>query len=459
MRTYVWYGAYAQIHPEKRMWVPPSEFIQDVRLAHSTDQGVPTMTRVVAIDLFCGAGGFTYGLESVGIDVVAGIDVDEACRYPYETNTDAQFLKRDIGGVLDGETDSDAKDLTLDEAKSLFPDDAVTIVAGCAPCQPFSELNNGIVNTDHDKWGLLEAMRRVVEAIEPDIVAMENVPGIADDEIYTANFRNRFIENGDPDYRVTDYIVDCTDYLVPQSRERLVMLASRFGDPELVPSPRTEDDVVTVRRELCSLNLPEIDAGEAAPEFHPLHRAAGLRGDNPDRMRHTREGEDWHDLPDHLKPASEENSSYTAYGRMWWDRPAPTLTTNFFNWGSGRFGHPGYDEDPADSTDRAISLLEGALLQTFPFDYEFVPGGENPQMSTVGRLIGNAVPVRLAKAVGGSVRRHLVEHDVDVAFSERRHQSTKSDEGEIKLVLPPIDDLQFHLRDEPSEPDNAPAMG
>lgn len=292
------------------------------------------MTDVVAIDLFCGAGGLTYGLESVGIDVAAGIDVDEACRYPYENNTDARFLRRDIAGVLDGETESDAEDLTVDEVESLFPDDAVVIVAGCAPCQPFSELNNGIVNADHDNWGLLEAMRRVVDAVEPDIVAMENVPGIADDEIYTENFRAWFIENADPDFQVTDEIVDCTDYLVPQSRERLVMLASRFRDPELVPSPRTEDDVVTVRRKFSDHDLPEIDAGELAPEFHPLHKAAGLRGDNPERMRNTREGEDWHDLPEDLKPASEEESSYTAYGRMWWNRPAPTLTTNFYNWGS-----------------------------------------------------------------------------------------------------------------------------
>lgn len=417
------------------------------------------MTRVVAIDLFCGAGGLTYGFESVGIDVVAGIDVDEACRYPYETNTNARFLRRDIAGVLDAETDSDAEDLTVDEVESLFPDDAITIVAGCAPCQPFSELNNGIDNTDHDKWGLLEAMRRVVDAVEPDIVAMENVPGIAEDEIYTENFRTWFTENANPDYRVTDDIVDCTDYLVPQSRERLVMLASRFGSPELVSPPRTDDDIVTVRRRFSDLDIPEIDAGEAAPEFHPLHVAAGLRGDNPERMRYTREGEDWHDLPEDLKPASEANSSYTAYGRMWWDRPAPTLTTNFFNWGSGRFGHPGHDELPADSTDRAISLLEGALLQTFPFDYEFVPDGEDPQMSTVGRLIGNAVPVRLAKAVGGSIRRHLVELDLDAAFAQRRHQSDQLEDEGTKLVPPPIDDLQFHLHDEPSEHDNAPAMG
>lgn len=417
------------------------------------------MTRVVAIDLFCGAGGLTYGLESVGIDVVAGIDVDEACRYPYEANTDAQFLRRDIAGLLDSETDSDAEDLTTEEVDSLIPDDAVVIIAGCAPCQPFSELNNGIVNTDHDKWGLLEAMRRVVDAVEPDIVAMENVPGIANDEIYTESFRAWFIENAGPDYRVTDDIVDCTEYLVPQSRKRLVMLASRFGNPELVTPPRTDNDIVTVRRRFSDHDLPDLDAGEGAPEFHPLHKAADLRGDNPERMRYTGEGEDWHDLPNDLKPASEADSSYIAYGRMRWDRPAPTLTTNFFNWGSGRFGHPGYDEEPANSTDRAISLLEGALLQTFPIDYEFVPDGDDPQLSTMGRLIGNAVPVRLAKAIGGSIRRHLIELDVDVAFAQRRHQSDRSDDWGTKLVPPPTYNLQFHQLDESSDPDNATVLG
>lgn len=411
------------------------------------------MTDVVAIDLFCGVGGLTYGLESVGISVRTGIDIDGACQYPYEANTDAQFLRRDIAGVLDIATDSDVDDLTVAEVASLLPDDAVTIIAGCAPCQPFSELNNGIANTDHDKWGLLEAMRRVVEAVEPDIVAMENVPGIADDEIYTDNFRAWFTETADPEYRVEDDVVDCTEYRVPQSRQRLVMLASRLGDPELVPPPRTADDVMTVRRTFTASEAPEIAAGEAAPEFHPLHKAADLRGANPERMRHICEGENWHDLPEDLKPASEANSSYIAYGRMWWDRPAPTLTTNFFNWGSGRFGHPGHDEDPAASTDRAISLFEGAILQTFPADYEFVPEDEDPKMVTLGRLIGNAVPVRLAKAIGGSIRRHLVELDVDTEFTPRHCQSEKADD-EMELVPPPTDDLLT----QPCDSDHAPIV-
>jgi DNA (cytosine-5)-methyltransferase 1 len=87
---------------------------------------------------------------------------------------------------------------------------------------------------------------------------------------------------------------------------------------------------------------------------------------------------------------------------MEWDKPAPTITTQFFGFGNGRFGHP--------TQDRAISLREGAILQSFPEDYEFVePGGEYC-MKTIGRLIGNAVPVCLGEAVGKTIRDHLEQY-------------------------------------------------
>lgn len=406
--------------------------------------------RVAAVDLFSGAGGLTYGLERTGIEVVAGFDIDSACEFPYEANTDADFRRRDIGGVLDGGSESDVRDLSTSKVKDLYPDGAVRALVGCAPCQPFSDLNNARDSSDHEKWGLLEAMRRVSEELKPELVAIENVEGLADDEIYTGGFREWFEDH--EEYHVWDGIVDCTNYGVPQSRKRLIMLASKLGEIELIPPTRTGDDVVTVRRTFAEADLPEIDAGEAASEVDPMHKAAGLRGKNPERMRHTREGEDWHDWPDRLKLASQdEDNTYTAYGRMWWDEPAPTLTTQFYNWGSGRFGHPGYEDDPEESIDRAISLREGALLQTFPKDYAFVEEGEDPVNHEMGRLIGNAVPVRVGSAIGGSFHRHLDHLGIDVT-TEGDVAPQRSPPSYDRLVPPEVSEDGSHDQTEATDP-------
>lgn len=397
--------------------------------------------KVVAVDFFCGAGGLTYGLEQTGIDVVAGIDIDSNARYPYEANTNAEFLHRDIGGLLD-ETTSDVDPLELSEVIDIFPEDSITALVGCAPCQPFSELNNGVANSEHEKWGLLEAFLEVCREFEPDIVAIENVEGLSNDEIYKDRFKQWFDDHDQ--YSVWDAIIDCTDYLVPQSRKRLIMLASRLGEIEMIPPTRDHSDIVSVRRAFAEANLPEIGSGESASHIDPLHKAAGLRGKNPERMRHTKEGEDWHDWPDRLKLDSQDkDNSYTAYGRMWWDSPAPTLTTQFYNWGSGRFGHPGYAENLEDSTDRAISLREGALLQTFPPDYRFVEDGDDPVNDVMGQLIGNAVPVRVGNAIGGSIRHHLDGQDIEVEAREFE-QSTSSEADQSmynNLIAPPMTDM------------------
>lgn len=398
------------------------------------------MVDVAAIDVFAGAGGLSYGLQQADIPVVAGVDIDADCAHPFEANVSGDFLQRDVGAVLDDWPDTDVPSLDTAELAAQYPDDedSIRILVGCAPCQPFSDLNNGQGAADPEKWDLLRAMRHVVEKtpVDIDIVAIENVPGAAKADVYTDVFRPWFETNG---YQVWEDVVDCTNYCIPQGRDRFVMLASRLGDIELLDATRDESDIVTVRRAFADHELTDIDAGEWDPECHRLHKAAGLRGDNPDRMRATAEGEDWHDLPDNLKPASEDGSSYVSYGRMWWDEPAPTLTTNFYNWGSGRFGHPGYDDDPDESTDRAISAYEAAILQTFPSGFEFLPPDEEPRLTRLGQLIGNAVPPRLGAVIGGSIRRHLDVQGVDATFAD---SSTSDADGTSaprydELVPPP----------------------
>ncbi|MNC62216.1 putative BsuMI modification methylase subunit YdiO [compost metagenome] len=95
---------------------------------------------------------------------------------------------------------------------------------------------------------------------------------------------------------------------------------------------------------------------------------------------------------------------------MSWNESAPTLTTQFYGFGNGRFGHP--------EQDRAISLREGAILQGFPADYSFVPEGEQIRFGALGRMIGNAVPVTLGKVIGRSILQHLAIQPLEAGTKE-----------------------------------------
>ena len=131
---------------------------------------------VSAVDLFCGAGGLTNGLEQAGISVEAGIDVNSDCRFFYEENNDATFLAHDIGRIAREEPEVIAEHFD-DEAKA-------TLLAGCAPCQPFSPLTHGADSTDHDKYGMLRAFLEIVRHTRPDFVVMENVYEIRNTDVY-----------------------------------------------------------------------------------------------------------------------------------------------------------------------------------------------------------------------------------------------------------------------------------
>ncbi|MBI3192027.1 MAG: DNA cytosine methyltransferase, partial [Pedosphaera parvula] len=125
----------------------------------------PKRTSIAAIDLFCGAGGLTRGLLDAGINVVAGYDIDAACRYPFERNNSPAVFK-----------DESVADLTGSELASLYPDDCWRVLVGCAPCQPFSKYTQGLDAASDEKWGLLYHFGRLVAELKPHVVSMENVP-------------------------------------------------------------------------------------------------------------------------------------------------------------------------------------------------------------------------------------------------------------------------------------------
>ncbi|ABM40221.1 DNA cytosine methyltransferase [Polaromonas naphthalenivorans] len=343
----------------------------------------PKADRIEAIDLFCGAGGLSCGLKKVGVRVVAGIDVDAACQYPYEANhRGAKFLLQDV------------TTLTGADLEALWSPTSVRLLAGCAPCQPFSSYANTKASSENDKWGLLYQFGRLVTETKPDLVTMENVPGLAAQAPFKA-FLHTLKTLG---YSIEYAVLNAADYGAPQQRKRLVLLASLLG-PVQMPAATHPGSAnwVTVRKAVGA--LPAIGDGEASAH-DPLHRAAALSALNQQRVRASRPGGTWRDWPPDLvaechRKASGRHSA-GVYGRMEWDKPAPTMTTLCIGYGNGRFGHP--------QQHRGISLREAAIFQSFPTSYKFVKPGMRVLAKPLARLIGNAVPPKLGEAVGRALQ-------------------------------------------------------
>lgn len=334
------------------------------------------------VDLFCGAGGLTHGLQKQGINVVAGVDVEESCRHPFEFNNAAEFIKEDV-------TKISGKQLN-----DFFKGCDVKVLAGGAPCQPFSTYSQRYDVLSSPRWGLLYQFARLVKETQPDIVAMENVPSVAKHSVFD-DFAASLEGQG---YFVHRSVIDCTKYGLPQTRKRMILLASKLGEVDVVPA--SAGGTSTVRDAIFS--LPRITHGESN-STDPLHVASKLSPINFERIRASRPGGTWRDWPDNLVAECHKKDTGRTYpgvyGRMSWDQPSPTLTTQYYGFGNGRFGHP--------EQDRAISLREGAILQGFPLSYSFVPEDSRIHFKALGKLIGNAVPVTLGEVVGKSINHHL----------------------------------------------------
>ena len=354
--------------------------------ARKTSRATKTIT---AVDLFCGVGGLTHGLNNGGVDVVAGVDVDLACKFAYEANNEAKFLPMDV------------RDLAGEFLQSLWHKGSYTLLAGCAPCQPFSTYSRkGRASRKDSKWSLIAEFARLIREASPDFVTMENVPQLLTHDVF-----GEFMASLKK-YHVWHQILECAEYGVPQTRKRFVLLASRIGAVDLLPSSEFGGSVTNVREAIS--HLPRLEAGESHAN-DALHSACSLSDLNLRRIRASTPGGTWRDwdksllAPCHQKKTGETYPS--VYGRMEWDAPAPTITTQCFGYGNGRFGHP--------EQDRAISLREAAILQTFPETYRFVRDGDPVRFSVLGRLIGNAVPVRLGEVVAKSLLHHVSQFRSD----------------------------------------------
>ncbi len=373
-----------------------------------------SMPSLAAVDLFCGVGGKTHGFIKAGIPVAAGVDIDHTCAFAFEANNaGSKFHCKSVD------------ELTSKEVDAWYPADSIRVLIGCAPCQPFSTYSYryrsgdlGRSNRDQ-RWKLLSSFGGLIRELRPEIVTAENVPQLA---LQCHPIYMKFIEDLKSfGYHVMEKIVKCADYGVPQTRERLVVMASRLGPIGLVPATHSPQQYVTVRDTIG--RLPPISAGGDAPVDDPLHRSCGLSSLNLRRIRATPPGGGWQDWPQSLRLACHRKESGrtfpSVYGRMEWDALAPTITTQCYGLGNGRFGHP--------NQDRAISLREAAMLQTFPLDYRFVESGAPIVFNRIGRHIGNAVPVEFGAAIARSIIEHLQRlawSGVDTRASECMIQSS-----------------------------------
>lgn len=343
--------------------------------------------KISAIDLFCGSGGLTHGLIKANINVVAGFDIEGACKYPYETNNKgARFYQKDVAQV------------SSDELNNLYPEGDIKLLAGCAPCQPFSTYSQGKDLSQDKRWPLLYSFSRLIREVRPELVTMENVPDVTKHKVYHDFVKELELQG----YKVWAQRVFCPDYGLPQMRKRHVLLASRISDISLIPPTHSPIKYKTVSQAIGK--LPPLEAGQTDPK-DPLHIAAGLSKLNLERIQHSKPGGTWKDWPEHLVAdchKKESGKTYSGvYARMREDLPSPTITTQCYGYGNGRFGH--YDTDQ----NRAISLREAAMLQSFPKSYKFIDPQKPFSISAIGKMIGNAVPVKLGNVIAKSFSQHI----------------------------------------------------
>lgn len=347
-------------------------------------------SKSVVVDLFCGIGGLSHGFVKENFNVAAGIDIDVTCKYAFEENNNSRFISKSIS------------DITSSELKSFFGINKIKILVGCAPCQPFSSYTFKDKEKENSKWKLLYEFARLIRETKPEIVSMENVAQLLN--FKKAPVFDDFISDlKKQGYYVSYEVVNCIDYGMPQNRKRLVLLASKFGKIQLIPKTHDLTNYVTVKDVIGKLS--KIVDGEHCKN-DKLHYARKLSPLNKKRIQSTPYGGSWKDWEEDLKLTchkKDSGKSYpSVYGRMVWEKPSPTMTTHCTGYGNGRFGHP--------EQDRAISLREAAILQTFPLDYKFFSDENNFSSVMISRQLGNAVPVKLGEVIAKSIKEHLKDY-------------------------------------------------
>lgn len=335
-----------------------------------------------AVDLFCGAGGLTEGLKQAGYNVIGAVELDALACHTYRLNHNrVKLWEMDIRRLPGS---------MMMKALKLRPGE-LDLLAACPPCQGFSTMRtkNGARWNRDMRNDLIFDVMRIIRSLKPKSVMLENVPGLAKNRRYLS-FRTGLEALG---YQVKWDVLNTVDFAVPQRRRRLVLLASKLGEPEFAPRASSYR---TVRNFIGNLPPPERSRD-------PLHNYPTRRSEKIENLIRNipRDGGSRmalglkHQLPCHKRLEGFKD----VYGRMAWDKPSPTITGGCINPSKGRFLHP--------RAHRAITLREAALLQTFPKTYRFpLDRGRYP----VALLIGNALPPEFIRRQAQQVRKTLELH-------------------------------------------------
>lgn len=333
------------------------------------------MHALSAVDLFSGAGGTTQGLRNAGYEVIAAIENDTAAAKTFKANhPDTRLLAKDIRRV---QAPALARSLKTNERR-------LDLLTACPPCQPFSTLGNG--DADDPRNALVSSVSRFVEQLRPRAVLLENVPGLRSEDRFL-----QLVGSLQTEYSLSEYVVQASEFGVPQSRRRIILLGiekeAEVGLPLDLISALPEDFDTSTKVAADALRLA-VNIDRAAD---PIHRARTPQAKTLERIRMVKPGGGRLQLSKELELACharlDRKNATSIYGRIDPDKPAPTMTTRCTTPSCGRFIHP--------SEHRGLTLREAALIQTFPVGYSF-----KGTYGEIERQIGNAVPVRLAYALG-----------------------------------------------------------
>jgi DNA (cytosine-5)-methyltransferase 1 len=330
---------------------------------------------LIAIDLFSGAGGTTQGLRDAGYDIVAAVERDAAAADTFRANhPDTEVLDRPIQRV---QAPALARRLAAMGVR-------VDLLTACPPCQPFSTLGSGDVTDSRN--ALVASVERFVTHLRPRAVMLENVPGLQREPRF-----ERLVARLEVEYRVAQYVVQAADFGVPQNRRRVIVIAISRECGTVPPT-----DLLAALPAGFDVSLRTAGQALAAAEViraeeDPVHRARTPKPKTIERIRSMKPGDGRIDLPEHLRldchSRLDRRDATSIYGRIDPSEVAPTMTTRCTTPSCGRFAHP--------TEDRGLTLREAALIQTFPATYEF-----HGSYGRVEQQIGNAVPPRLAEALG-----------------------------------------------------------
>jgi DNA (cytosine-5)-methyltransferase 1 len=335
--------------------------------------------KLKAVDFFCSVGGVSLGFKQAGIEVLGGIDIDQSCQETYEKNIQAKFLPADVSNLDKKEVGKFFK-IRRNQNNLVF--------VGCSPCQYYSNIKTDKTKSCKTRL-LLADFQEFVDYYRPGYVFIENVPGLdRKPESPLGQFKSFLAENG---YVFDDDVLNAKYYGVPQNRRRYVLIATRIKDDIKLPEANRKE-IVTVKEAIGNPEkFPPIKHGSIDQSVFQ-HSSAKLSSINFKRINSTpHDGGgrlNWNDK--NLQPACYDNhfGHTDVYGRMFWDKPSPAITTRFVSYSNGRYGHP--------EQNRALSLREGATLQSFPEDFIFYSNSQG----TVAKMIGNAVPPKLAESIG-----------------------------------------------------------